>query len=93
VALGPLPGCELGVSYFLPRIVGLGVATELMYTGASSGLRGPRRSAWSNKVAADDAMEAAADEYLEPMLKTAPLGLRMTKKTLNTSCGLMTCWR
>jgi enoyl-CoA hydratase/carnithine racemase len=33
VALGR-SGCEMGLSYFLPRIVGLGVATELMYTGS-----------------------------------------------------------
>ena len=83
VALGR-SGCELGVSYFLPRIVGLGVATELMYTGSFIGAARAREVGLVNKVSADDAMEAAAQEYLEPMLKTAPLGLRMTKKTLNT---------
>ncbi|GGC93341.1 enoyl-CoA hydratase/isomerase family protein [Chelatococcus reniformis] len=82
VALGR-SGCELGVTYFLPRIVGLGIATELMYTGAFIGAARAKEVGLVNKVSADDDMEAAAAEYLEPMLRTAPLGLRMTKQTLN----------
>ncbi len=84
VALGR-SGCELGVSYFLPRIVGLGVATELMYTGAFIGAARAREVGLVNKVAPDTAMEEAAREYLDAMLRTAPLGLRMTKQTLNTA--------
>jgi enoyl-CoA hydratase len=83
VALGR-SGCELGVTYFLPRIVGLGVASELMYTGSFIGAARAKEVGLVNKSCADDAMEEAAREYLEPMLRTAPLGLRMTKKTLNT---------
>ena len=83
VALGR-SGCELGVTYFLPRIVGLGVATELLYTGSFIGAARAKETGLANKLCPDDEMEAAAAEYLEPMLKTAPLGLRMTKKTLNT---------
>ena len=30
-------------------------------------------------------LEAAAAIYVDPMLKTAPLGLRITKETLNTA--------
>lgn len=83
VALGR-SGCELGVTYFLPRIVGLGVATELLYTGNFIGAERALQVGLVNKVAADDAMEEAAREYLDAMLRTAPLGLRMTKQTLNT---------
>jgi enoyl-CoA hydratase len=82
VALGR-SGCELGVTYFLPRIVGLGVATELLYTGSFIGAQRAREVQLVNKLAPDDQMEAAAAEYIDPILKTAPLGLRMTKKTLN----------
>ena len=28
-----LTGCDVGISYFLPRIAGLSVASELMLTG------------------------------------------------------------
>jgi enoyl-CoA hydratase/carnithine racemase len=84
VALGR-SGCEMGVSFFLPRIVGLGVATELMYTGAFIGAERAREVGLVNRACPDDQMEAVAREFLEPMLRTAPLGLRMTKKTLNTT--------
>ncbi len=83
VALGR-SGCELGVSYFLPRIVGLGIATELMYTGAFIGAERALQVGLANKIAPDDEMEEAARDYAEAMLRTAPLGLRMTKQTLNS---------
>lgn len=84
VALGR-SGCELGLTYFLPRIVGLGVATELMYTGSFIDAPRALQVGLVSRVVADAALEAAAAEFVEPMLKTAPLGLRMTKQTLNTA--------
>ncbi len=83
VALGR-SGCELGLSYFLPRIVGLGIATELMYTGAFIDAARAERVGLVSRVAPDDAMEHAAQEFIDAMLRTAPLGLRITKETLNS---------
>lgn len=83
VALGR-SGCELGLSYFLPRIVGLGIATELMYTGAFIDAARSERVGLVSRVAPDDAMEHAAQEFIDAMLRTAPLGLRITKETLNS---------
>ncbi len=83
VALGR-SGCELGLSYFLPRIVGLGIATELMYTGAFIDAARAERVGLVSRVAPDDMMEQAAGEFIDAMLRTAPLGLRITKETLNT---------
>ena len=83
VALGR-SGCELGLSYFLPRIVGLGVATELMYTGSFIDGERALRVGLVSRVVPDDQLDAAAAEFVDPMLKTAPLGLRMTKATLNS---------
>jgi enoyl-CoA hydratase/carnithine racemase len=77
-------GCELGLSYFLPRIVGLGVAAELMYTGAFIDAARAKAVGLVSAVAPDNAMESAAAGYINAMLHTAPLGLRMTKQTLNT---------
>ncbi|HEX2593861.1 MAG TPA: enoyl-CoA hydratase/isomerase family protein [Rhizomicrobium sp.] len=84
VALGRT-GCELGLTYFLPRIVGLGIAAELMLTGDF--IDGPRAKqvGLASDCVQDDQLEAAAEKYLKPMLRTAPLGLRLTKETLNTS--------
>ena len=83
VALGR-SGCEMGLSYFLPRIVGLGVATELMYTGSFIDAERAYAMGLVSKAVADDDLPAAAAEILAPMLRTSPLGLRMTKATLNT---------
>jgi enoyl-CoA hydratase/carnithine racemase len=77
-------GCELGLSYFLPRIVGLGIAAELMYTGAFIDAARAKAVGLVSAVAPDDAMEEAAAGYIDAMLRTAPLGLRVTKQTLNT---------
>ena len=78
-------GCELGLTYFLPRIVGLGVAAELMYTGSFIDAARAKEVGLVSAVVADDELEAAASRFVEPMLKTAPTGLRMTKQTLNAS--------
>jgi len=77
-------GCELGLSYFLPRIVGLGIATELMYTGAFIEAQRALQVGLVSKVVPDSQLEDAAALYVDPMLRTAPLGLRMTKQTLNS---------
>lgn len=84
VALGR-SGCELGLTYFLPRIVGLGIAAELMYTGSFIDAARAKEVGLVSKVVADEDLESAAADYIEPMLRTAPFGLRMTKETLNTS--------
>jgi enoyl-CoA hydratase/carnithine racemase len=77
-------GCELGLSYFLPRIVGLGIATELMYTGAFIEATRALQVGLVSKVVPDSQLEEVAAQFVDPMLRTAPLGLRMTKQTLNT---------
>ena len=87
VALGR-SGCELGLTYFLPRIVGLGIAAELMYTGSFIDAARAERVGLVSKAVPDDELEAAALDYIEPMLRTAPFGLRMTKETLNTALKL-----
>src|ERR1700733_15148322 len=81
-------GCELGLSYFLPRIVGLGIATELMYTGAFIDAARSERVGLVSKVVPDAELEAAASDYVDAMLRTAPFGLRMTKETLNAALKL-----
>jgi enoyl-CoA hydratase/carnithine racemase len=83
VALGR-SGCEMGLSYFLPRIVGLGIATELMYTGSFIDAWRAREVGLVSRVVPDDKLVEATREFLGPMLRTSPLGLRMTKETLNT---------
>ncbi|MDE2465177.1 MAG: enoyl-CoA hydratase/isomerase family protein, partial [Alphaproteobacteria bacterium] len=76
-------GCELGLSYFLPRIVGLGLAAELMYTGNFIDATRALAAGLVSRVVEDEELEATAKELIAPMLHASPLGLRMTKETLN----------
>ena len=82
VALGR-SGCELGLTYFLPRIVGLGLASEIMLTGGFVDAQRALDIGLANRVGADEDLETIAEPLLAAMLRTAPLGLRMTKETLN----------
>ncbi len=80
-----LTGCDMGSSYFLPRLVGTSVASELLMTGRF--IHAPRALAVNlvSEVVADGGLEAAAQSYIDDMMLTAPMGLRLTKEALNFS--------
>lgn len=80
-----LSACDIGVSYFLPRLVGVSVASELMLTGRFINAERALRVGLVSDVVADDKLAEAAQVYLKDMLTTSPLGLRMTKECLNMS--------
>ena len=80
-----LSACDIGVSYFLPRLVGVSVASELLLTGRFIDADRALRVGLVSEVVVDDKMEEAAHPYVDQMLTTSPLGLRMTKECLNMS--------
>lgn len=80
-----LSACDIGVSYFLPRLVGVSVASELLLTGRFIDAKRALATGLVSEVVADDEMEAAARRLLDDMLRTSPLGLRLTKECLNAS--------
>lgn len=78
-----LGGCDIGSSYFLPRLVGASVAAELILTGKFISAERALRLGLVAQVVPDDALEAAAQEDIDYMLTTSPLGLRLSKEALN----------
>jgi enoyl-CoA hydratase/carnithine racemase len=78
-----LSACDIGVSYFLPRLVGVSVASELMLTGRFINAERAQRVGLVSEVVPDDRLADAARPYIEEMLSTSPLGLRLTKECLN----------
>lgn len=80
-----LTGCDMGSSYFLPRLVGTSVASELLMTGRF--IHAPRALAVNlvSEVVAEGELERAAQSYLDDMMRTSPMGLRLTKEALNIS--------
>jgi enoyl-CoA hydratase len=81
-------GCELGLSYFLPRYVGRSVAAELMMTGDFIDAARAERVGLVSRVVADDALEAAGEELAAKMLRATPRALRLTKSTLDAAAEL-----
>lgn len=78
-----LSACDMGCSYFLPRLVGTSVASELMLTGRF--IHAPRALATGlvSEVVPDAQLEATGESYVEDLLAASPMGLRMTKEGLN----------
>jgi enoyl-CoA hydratase len=81
VRLG-LTGCDVGVSWLLPRVVGLGHASEMMLTGRRVHAEEAERIGLVNRV-------VPAGELLEEALATArliagnsPFGVALTKEGL-----------
>ncbi|HVN86156.1 MAG TPA: enoyl-CoA hydratase-related protein [Candidatus Binatia bacterium] len=80
-----LSACDVGVSYFLPRLVGASVAAELLLTGRF--INAPRSLATGlvSEVVPDAELDAAAQRLIDDMLLTSPIGLRLTKECLTAS--------
>jgi enoyl-CoA hydratase len=80
-----LSACDVGVSYFLPRLVGASVAAELMLTGRFIHAERARDLGLVSRVVPDAELEAAGRELAAEMLAATPVGLRMTKECLQAS--------
>jgi enoyl-CoA hydratase len=77
-----LSACDVGVSYFLPRLVGASVAAELLLTGNFVDAARAQRTGLASSVVPDAELEAAARAMAEDMLRNSPLALRLTKECL-----------
>jgi len=78
-----LSACDMGVSYFLPRLVGVSVASELMLTGRFIDATRALATGLVSEVVPDEELESAAQSYVDDMLAASPMGLRMTKEGLS----------
>ena len=77
--------CDVGTSYFLPRMVGSSVAAELMLTGRFiDAARGERLGLFSS-VVPEVELEAEGRAMAADMLRASPFALRLTKDGLNVN--------
>jgi enoyl-CoA hydratase len=80
-----LTGCDMGISYFLPRLVGRSVAAELMMTGNFiDAVRAERLGLVSAIVATED-LQRHTLELAGQMLRMSPGGLQLTKEGLDAA--------
>ena len=80
-----LSSCDMGVSYFLPRLVGVTFASEMMLTGRFVDAARALSIGLVNEVVPDSGLEKAGQVFVDEMLATSPMGLRLTKEGLNMS--------
>lgn len=83
-----LSGCDVGVSYLLPRLVGASVASELILTGRFLHAERARELGLVAAVVPDAGLEAEARSWIADLLRTTPLGLRLSKDCLNASLDM-----
>lgn len=78
-----LSACDMGVSYFLPRLVGVSVASELMMTGRFIHAERALAVGLVSQIVPEAELDVAGEVFVEEMLATSPMGLRLTKEGLN----------
>jgi len=84
--LGIIPGA--GGTTRLPRIVGLGVAKEMVLAGTIHDAEAALRIGLVNRVVPADRLMAATRELAERIARRAPLALRLGKMAVNASLSV-----
>ena len=80
-----LSGGDVGCSWMLPRIVGLGHASQILFTGRQVDAEWAARIGLVNEIVAADKLVDAALTLAEEIAGNSPLGMRLTKQVLQTN--------
>ena len=80
-----LTACDVGVSYFLPRLVGSALASELLLTGRFIDAERAKAVGLVSDVVAEEGLADAGRAIAGEILANSPVGVRLTKECLNLS--------
>jgi len=83
-----LTGADMGAGYLLPRVVGLGRATELLMLGDTIDAATAERYGLANRVVPRDACLSTAQELARRLAKGPLSALATTKRCLNTEWSM-----
>jgi enoyl-CoA hydratase/carnithine racemase len=83
-----LAGADMGAAFLLPRLVGLGRATELLMLGDGVGAEVCERIGLAQRVVPADAVLAEATALAERLARGPGFALGMTKELLNAELAM-----
>lgn len=78
-----LSGADLGLSWTLPRVVGMGLAAELMLTGRQVDGAEANRIGLANRLCEESELLPTAFELAGAIAANSPFGVRLTKRVLH----------
>ena len=83
-----LSGADMGIAWLLPRIVGLGHATELLMTGEFVDARRAAEIGLYNRVVPDGELAAVAGAFARKLASGPSLGLAVTKRMIEREASM-----
>jgi len=83
-----LCGADMGAAWLLPRIVGLGHATEILMTGDWVSAQRAYEIGLYNRVVSTDELENIAADWARRLSEGPSMGLAMTKRMLNSEASM-----
>jgi 2-(1,2-epoxy-1,2-dihydrophenyl)acetyl-CoA isomerase len=83
VKVGLVP--DSGMTYFLPRYMGLSLALEHAWTAKPITAQQALHFGWVNRVVPSEGLSAATSEIAGELLRASPLSLGLTKRAMNRS--------
>src|SRR5258707_12566126 len=76
-------GCDMGSGYLFPRLIGLSVASELLLTGRFLDADRAKAVGLVCDIVPDEKLLETGLAFAAEMPLASPMGLRLTKQTLN----------
>jgi len=80
-----LAGCDMSAGYFLPRLVGLGRATDMMMTARIVEADEALRIGLVSQIVTEDRLDGVIDEFAERLAGFAPRTTAFTKSAIRRS--------
>ena len=81
-------GADMGAAWLLPRIVGMGHASELLMKGDFISAQRAHEIGLYNRVVPGEELEALTNEWAKDLSEGPSMGLAMTKRMLNAEASM-----